>query len=76
MNTHPFSIEEYQQLKDTVIPIKEFIPDSHLSLIWNFYMRLEGRREPQPCSCASAGKYWGAAVSRLKEFIKQIEENK
>lgn len=75
MNTHPFTIEEYQQIKEIVIPIREFLPTNHLSLIWNYYMTLEGRREAQPCSCGSAAKYWAAAVNALKEFIKKTEEN-
>jgi len=76
MNTHPFTIEEYQQIKEIVIPIREFLPTQHLSLIWNYYMRLENRREAQPCSCGSAAKYWAASVNALKEFIKKTEENK
>jgi len=75
MNTHPFTIEEYQQLKEVIIPIKEFLPDNQLRFVWDSYMRLEERREPQPCSCGSAAKYWAAAVTSLKQFIKETEEN-
>jgi hypothetical protein len=75
MNTHPFTIEEYQRLKEVVIPIREFLPDNQLSFVWNSYMTLEGRRESQPCSCPSAAKYWAAAVTELKAFIKRTEEN-
>jgi hypothetical protein len=74
MNTHPFTIEEYQRLKEVIIPIKEFLADNHLSFIWGSYMRLENRHEGQPCSCPSAAKYWAAAVTALKEFIKKTEE--
>ena len=74
MNTHPFTIEEYQDIKETILPIKEFIPDSKLDLIWSWYMRLENRKESRPCSCGSAAKYWKAAVLSLRYFINKTEE--
>ena len=74
MNTHPFTQEEYLQLQEIVIPIKEYVPGNHLHFIWDAYKRIEGRQEAQPCNCGSAAGHWARAVSTIKEFITKTEE--
>jgi hypothetical protein len=74
MNTHPFTIEEYQRLKDVVIPIKEFLPDNQTNFIWGSYQRIANTRESQPCTCPSSGGLWRKAVDVCKNFIKETEE--
>ena len=75
MNTQPFTQEEYLQLQEIVIPIREYVPGNHLHFIWDAYKRIEGRHEPQPCNCGSAGHHWAKAVTTIKEFITKTEEN-
>lgn len=74
MDTKPFTIEEYQRLKDVVIPIKEFLPDNQTDFIWGAYQRIENTRENKPCSCPSSGNLWRKAVDVCKNFIKETEE--
>lgn len=74
MITHPFTQEEYIQLCEIILPIKEFIPSNHLDFIWNSYLKIEAKRESRPCSCGSAAGLWKKAVEVNKEFIKRVQE--
>lgn len=65
------SPEEYNQLKEVMSGITTHIPEHQLGYIWNVYNKVSGdNKGPQPCACASAAKYWRAAVDELNTYIK------
>lgn len=66
-----FTPEEFKELKQTIDGITTHLPDNHgmLSYIWNNYKRISGDNAPQPCSCASAGKYWKVAVDTIRSYV-------
>lgn len=68
---HPFSEEEFVQLKETLSKITTFLPEHYMDYIWNMVSRLRGQKVARPCSCKSSAKHWGAAVTDLKNFIKE-----
>ena len=71
---HPLSLEEYQQLKEHLAGIKNFLPDHLMSTFWGWCNRLRNTKTAQPCSCASSAKHWGACVTELRDFVKRIDE--
>jgi len=66
------SLEELQELKETMSGITTHIPEHKMGYIWNTYNRISGdNKGPQPCACASAAKYWRAAVDELNLYLKE-----
>jgi hypothetical protein len=66
------SSEELQELKETMSGITTHIPEHKMGYIWNTYNRISGdNKGPQPCACASAAKYWRAAVDELNLYLKE-----
>ena len=75
MSTKLFTQEEYIQLQEIVIPIREYIPGNHLDFIWDAYKRIQGRHEPTPCKtgCGGAATHWARAVTTIREYLKGEE---
>ena len=66
------SSEELQELKETMSGITTHIPEHKMGYVWNTYNRISGdNKGPQPCACASAAKYWRAAVDELNLYLKE-----
>lgn len=66
------SSEELQELKETMSGITTHIPEHKMGYIWKTYNRISGdNKGPQPCACASAAKYWRAAVDELNLYLKE-----
>lgn len=66
-----FSPEELKELKEVMDGITTHIPENRMGYVWNNYNRVTGGTAgPQPCSCASAAKYWRAAVDELRAYVK------
>jgi len=74
MEQTKFTAEEYQRLKETISPIKDYLPENLLPYIWDNYRIISGNiEEPRPCSCGSAGHHWKKAVDTIKNYITEVE---
>ena len=71
---HPLSLEDYQFFKRELAGITNFLPEHLMTRFWTAYNVIRGKHETQPCGCASAGKYWGAAVEALQKWVKEHDE--
>lgn len=64
------SPEELKELKEVLDGITTHIAENRMGYIWNTYNKVSGNSHgPQPCACASAGKYWRAAVEELRAYV-------
>ena len=70
----PLNEQQYLEAKEKLVRIKEFLPESELSYIWNTYKSITGSIENQPCSCGSAAGHWGKAVNVIREWITKMEQ--
>jgi len=70
-----FTEEAYQKLKYEMEHISTHLPEHLTGLIWSSYVQITGQPEPQPCTCASSGGLWAGAVSTIRNYIKDVEEN-
>ena len=71
MGQDKFTEQEYQTLKNDINSIGSHLPTHLQSPIWNYYTKIEGRNERQPCGCPSAAGLWNKAITRIKEYISQ-----
>ena len=70
---HPYTEEEYTELKSVMQTISTHIPTDKMGWVWNNYKTITGSNETQPCSCGSAAGHWRRAVDEINRFIKEIE---
>ena len=71
---HPYTKEEYLELKDTFEKnVTAYLPDNLAGWAWNNYNKINRSREPQPCTCGSSSSHWKRAVSTIKDFINKVE---
>lgn len=70
----PLTEEDYKQIKEHLGGIKNFLPDHLMTPFWSWCNTIRNVRTPQPCSCASSAKHWGACVEELRAYIKRIDE--
>jgi len=64
------SPEQMKELKEVMEGITTHIPENRMGYIWNTYNIVTGgNKGPQPCACASAAKYWRAAVDELRTYV-------
>lgn len=71
---HPFTEEEFNEMKTIMEPIGSYLPDNLMSYVWNKYRIISGNvTENQPCGCASAGGLWVKAVTAIRNYIKEKE---
>ena len=68
---HPLTLEEFEQLKGTILSIGSHLPENLAPYIWDNFNKLRNENEPRPCTCGSAGAHWKRAVDFLSDFIKQ-----
>jgi len=74
MEQNKFTAEEYQKLKETIEPIKDYLPENLLPYIWDNYRIISGNiEEPRPCACGSAAAHWKKAVDSIKTYINEVE---
>lgn len=66
-----FKEEEYEYLKEQMKRVGTHLPEDLLSLIWNSYGKIAGNVGGQPCTCRSSGGLWLAAVTAIRDYIKQ-----
>ena len=70
---HPYTEEEYIELKNVVDAIGAYIPNDKMGFIWNNYKKITKSKESQPCSCGSAAGHWRRAVDEIRNFITKVE---
>ena len=70
---HPYTEEEYRELKATTDAITTHIPNDKMGWVWNNYKKITKSNEPQPCSCGSAAGHWRRAVDEIRNFITKVE---
>lgn len=68
---HPLTAEQFTKLKGILDNVTSHLPDNEAPFIWNMYNDTRGVAERQPCTCGSSGRYWGEAVTYLKNWIKE-----
>lgn len=68
---HPFSEADYGILKERLSKITTFLPEGEMDYIWQMVSILRGNRVARPCSCRSSAKHWTAAITDLKNFVKE-----
>ena len=52
-------------------PIRDTLPTDKANAVFKSYQRLfPDDKQPQPCTCSSASKYWGDFIKRSKEKIE------
>lgn len=66
---HPFTADEFNNLKSVLDSITTHIPTNQAGYIWNSFIKVTGVKEPQPCNCGSSAKHWRRAYQTLREFI-------
>ncbi len=75
MEQTKFTAEEYQKLKETISPIRDYLDENLLPYIWDNYRIISGNiEEPRPCSCGSAAHHWKKAVDTIKNYITEVEQ--
>ena len=67
----PFTKEEFEQLKEVVREVTNFIPKHHMNTVWESYKRITKSKEPTPCTCKSSAKHWGNAFRIVKIFVDE-----
>ena len=76
MEQTKFTAEEYQKLKETILPIKDYLPENILPYIWDNYRIISGNiEEGRPCSCGSAAGLWKKAVDTIRTYINENKDN-
>lgn len=66
-----FTSEELEHLREQMKRVGTHLPEDMTSLIWNSYRKIAGNVGGQPCTCASSGGLWAAAVNAINEYLKQ-----
>lgn len=65
-----YTEEEIKELKEEIGKIDTFLPENKTSYVWNWYKRITGSLERQPCSCGSSAKHWNRALTSIREFLQ------
>jgi hypothetical protein len=73
MEQTKFTAEEYQQMKDFLASIKDYMPEDKAVYVWDSFQRISGDTSNRPCTCGSAGKHWGNAINTMREYVKEVE---
>jgi len=68
-----FTKEEWEDLVVISEKIKANIPSSIAGEVWNYYKRITGSRENQPCKCPSSANHWRRAVDTIKNYVREYE---
>lgn len=66
----PFTNEQFSEMKTGIDTIRSVIPEHLIHSVWDWHCKIEGKSIPMPCTCASAGGKWLAAVNNIRSYIK------
>lgn len=70
---YPLTETEYLEIKNNIEPIKDMLPEHLMGFVWNYYKKISGSNENQPCGCPSAGVHWRKAVTVLREYLNGVQ---
>lgn len=70
---HPLTKERFDELKQFLSGIGNYLPTDRTGYIWGTYNEVRGAREPQPCNCGSSGSLWKRAIDELNAWVKERE---
>jgi hypothetical protein len=70
---HPYTKEEFKELKSVIDSITTHIPNDRMGYIWNNHNKILKTTEGQPCSCGSAAGLWNRATQTIREFVRSKE---
>ncbi len=65
----PYTLEEFKDLRNTMMNITTHIPHDKMSWVWSNYLKITNTKETQPCSCGSAAGHWRRAADGIRQFI-------
>lgn len=71
MNNEKFTPEELQHLRTQMQRVGTHLPEDMTGLIWESYRKIAGNVGGQPCTCASSGGLWLAAVNAINNYLKE-----
>jgi hypothetical protein len=70
---HPYTKDEFKELKSVIDSITTHIPNDRMGYIWNNHNKILKTNEAQPCSCGSAAAHWNRATQTIREFVRSKE---
>jgi hypothetical protein len=70
---HPYTEDEFKELKGIIDTITTHIPNDRMGWIWGNHNRINKTSETQPCSCGSASSHWIRATETIREFVRSKE---
>lgn len=64
--------DELVYIKTEILdPIRDTLPTDKANAVFKSYQRLfPDDKQPQPCTCSSASRYWGDFIKRSKEKVE------
>jgi hypothetical protein len=64
--------DELVYIKTEILdPIRDTLPTDKADAVFKAYQRLFPEdKQPRPCTCSSASKYWGDFIKRSKEKVE------
>ena len=68
---HPFTKEEFENVKKIVAEVTTFIPRNYMNPIWESYRAITHTTEPTPCACKSSSRHWARAMDTLRKFVNE-----
>jgi hypothetical protein len=71
MNNEKFTKEELEHLRIQMQRVGTHLPEDMTGLIWSSYGKIAGNVGGQPCTCASSGGLWLAAVNAINNYLKE-----
>lgn len=70
-NPHPLTYEEFEELDTFITSLGPYLAEDKASYVWNNFNKLRGEKEPQPCTCPSAGGHWKRSTDYLRNWINE-----
>lgn len=67
---HPYTTEEFKELKRVIDSISTHIPNDRMGWIWSNHNKINKTNIPQPCSCGSASAEWIRATETIRGFVR------
>jgi hypothetical protein len=70
-----FTQEEFNQMKEFLLGIKDFIPEDKGPYVWSTFQKISGDTSNRPCYCGSAANHWRRAVDTMRTYVSDNIDN-